>query len=172
MTSVCGVLNTHAFFASTGSMMRTDEAREMVGVSPSATTSVMASELGVVVEPMIASTAFSAMSFLAFCTASVVSLASSRTMYSTLFPAMVLGHMATVFFSGMPSEAAGPVVDTVTPILICACAAPVSDNIAAAATPQIVILFIEPPRCFRPSGGRMIAERAEEPSRSATPLDA
>src|SRR5713226_4548524 len=139
MTSVCGVLNTHAFFASTGSMMRTDEAREMVGVSPSATTSVMASELGVVVEPMMASTALSAISFLVFCTASVVSLASSKTMYSTLFPAMVLGHMATVFFSGMPSDAAGPVADTVTPILICACAAPVSVNVVATATPQMMV---------------------------------
>src|SRR2546429_4456335 len=142
MTSVCGVLNTHAFFASTGSMMRTDDARDMVGVSPSATTSVMASELGVVVDPMIASTALSEISFLAFCTASVLSLASSRTMYSTLFPAMVLGHIATVFFSGMPSDAAGPVADTVTPILICDCAVPAKVSIAAVATHQTTILFI------------------------------
>ena len=28
---------------------------------------------------------------------------------------MVLGSSATVFFSGMPSEAAGPVADSVTP---------------------------------------------------------
>ena len=72
----------------------------------------------------------------------MVSLASSRTMYSTLFPAMVLGHIATVFFSGMPSDAAGPVADTVTPILICDCATPVNVSIVAA-TPQMMVLFIE-----------------------------
>jgi hypothetical protein len=72
-------------------------------------------------------------------------------MYSTLFPAMVLGDIATVFFSGMPSDAAGPVADTVTPILICACAVPANVNIAAVATPQMTVLFIEPPRCLQPS---------------------
>ena len=30
ITSVCGVLNDHAFFASTGSMMRTDDASELI----------------------------------------------------------------------------------------------------------------------------------------------
>jgi hypothetical protein len=35
---------------------------------------------------------------------------------------MVRGIMATVFFSGMPSEAAGPVADSVTPTLMSACA--------------------------------------------------
>ena len=33
---------------------------------------------------------------------------------------MVLGSNAIVFFSGMPSEAAGPVADSVTPTLISA----------------------------------------------------
>ncbi len=66
ITSVCGVLNIHAFFASTGSMMRTDDAREIVGVSPSAITSIIANVAGVVVVPMIASTLFSLISFLEF----------------------------------------------------------------------------------------------------------
>src|ERR1700712_4304121 len=35
---------------------------------------------------------------------------------------MVLGIRAMVFFSGMPSDAAGPVADSVTPTLMSACA--------------------------------------------------
>ena len=58
--SVCGVLNIHARFASIGSMMRTDDASEITGVSFSAITSIIASVFGVVVEPMIASTLSSA----------------------------------------------------------------------------------------------------------------
>ena len=120
MVSVCGVLNIHAFFALIGSMIRADEASEITGVSPSATTSIIASVFGVVVEPMIASTLFSLMSFRVLTTAALESLASSSTMYSIDLPAMVFGSSAMVFFSGMPSEPAGPVVDSVTPILICA----------------------------------------------------
>ena len=123
MVSVCGVLKTHAFFALIGSMIRADEASEITGVSPSATTSIIASVFGVVVEPMIASTLFSLMSFLVLTTAALESLASSRTMYSIDWPATVLGRSAIVFFSGMPSEPAGPVVDRVTPILTWAGAA-------------------------------------------------
>ena len=80
ITSVCGVLNIHARFASIGSMMRIDDASEIVGVSPSAMTSRIASVVGVVVVPMIASTWSSPITFLAFCTAVVVSDASSSTM--------------------------------------------------------------------------------------------
>ena len=112
-------------------MMRIDDASEITGVSASANTSIMASELGVVVEPMIASTLCSPISFRVFCTAVVVSVASSSTMYSTFEPAMVFGHSAMVFFSGMPSDAAGPVAETVTPILTCATAAVASANVAA-----------------------------------------
>src|SRR5450631_974489 len=90
-------------------------------------------------------------------------------MYSTLFPAMDLGHIATVFFSGMPSDAAGPVADTVTPILTCACAMPASIRIAAAA-PEIMALFIEPPRYFR-SCGAMIAERRAKTAACRNPFD-
>ena len=103
--------------------MRIDDASEIAGVSPSANTSIIASELGVVVEPMIASTLLSPISFLVFCTAVVVSVASSSRMYSIVLPPAVFGHSATVFFSGMPSDAAGPVAETVTPTLTCAPAA-------------------------------------------------
>ena len=128
MVSVCGVLKTHAFLALIGSMIRADEASEITGVSPSATTSIIASVFGVVVEPMIASTLFSLMSFRVLTTAALESLASSRTMYSIDWPATVFGSSAIVFFSGMPSEPAGPVVDRVTPILTCAGAASGSDG--------------------------------------------
>ena len=108
IVSVCGVLNIHAFFADIGSMIRADEASEITGVSPSAITSIIASVFGVVVEPMIASTLFSLMSFRVLTTAALESLASSSTMYSTDLPAIVFGRSAIVFFSGMPSETAGP----------------------------------------------------------------
>ena len=104
-------------------MIRADDASEITGVSPSATTSIIASVFGVVVEPMMASTLFSLISFLVLTTAALESLASSRTMYSIDLPPAVFGSSAIVFFSGMPSELAGPVVDRVTPILICASAA-------------------------------------------------
>src|SRR5690349_3785579 len=122
ITSVCGVLNDHARFASTGSMIRTDDASEITGVCASANTSSIAREFGVVVEPMIASTFDSPISLRVFCTAVVVSDASSSTMYSTVLPATSFAHMPTVLRSGMPSDAAGPVAETVTPIRTCAAA--------------------------------------------------
>jgi hypothetical protein len=96
----------------------------MTGVSASANTSIIASEFGVVVEPMIASTLFSPISLRVFCTAVVVSDASSSTMYSMVLPPAFFGHIGIVLRSGMPSDAAGPVADTVTPTFTCACARP------------------------------------------------
>jgi hypothetical protein len=52
----------------------------IIGVPASATTSIIASELGDVVDPMTTSTRFSAISLRVFLTAVVVSEASSRTM--------------------------------------------------------------------------------------------
>ena len=52
----------------------------MISVAASAATSIMASEAGVVVEPRITSTLFSAMSLRVLLTAAVVSEASSSTM--------------------------------------------------------------------------------------------
>ena len=46
---------------------------------------------------------------------------------------MVLGISEKVFFSGMPSEAAGPVAETVTPTLMSACATPPAPISAALA---------------------------------------
>ena len=77
IVSVCGVLNIHALRAFIGSMMRADEASEITGVSASATTSIIASVLGVVVEPMMASTLLSVISRRVLLTAELVSLASS-----------------------------------------------------------------------------------------------
>ena len=57
-------------------------------------------------------------------TALVVSEPSSRTIQLTFSPPIVVGSSSKVFFSGMPSDAAGPVADSVTPTLMSACAAP------------------------------------------------
>ena len=77
--SFCGVLNTHLVFASAGLMISADAAREIIGTSASATTSRMASEFGVTVEPMTTSTLSSVISLRVFLTASVVSDLSSKT---------------------------------------------------------------------------------------------
>ena len=78
--SFCGVLKTQRFLASCGSTMRAEAAIEIIGVCASATASIIASELGVVVEPMMMSTLCSVMSLRVLPTAVVVSEASSRTM--------------------------------------------------------------------------------------------
>ncbi len=51
---------------------------------------------------------------------------------------MVVGNKAMVFFSGMPSEAAGPVADTETPTLISANAA--ADKVASTARVNFLIM--------------------------------
>ena len=80
MMSFCGVLKTQRRFASTGSTMRADAAIEIIGVWLSATTSIIASEFGVAVEPSTMSTLFSVISLRVLLTACVVSEASSSTM--------------------------------------------------------------------------------------------
>ena len=65
----------------------------------------------------------------AFFTAVVVSVASSSTTQFTFSPAMVFGSSAKVFFSGMPSDAAGPVADTLTPTVMSARAAPAAHRV-------------------------------------------
>ena len=65
-------------------------------------------------------------------TALVVSEASSRTIQLIFCPPIVVGSSSMVFFSGMPSEAAGPVADSVTPTLMSA-QAPARDASAASA---------------------------------------
>ena len=60
--SFCGVLKTHCVFGLAGSTIRAEAAIEIIGVLASATTSIIASELGVIVEPTITSTLFSLIS--------------------------------------------------------------------------------------------------------------
>ena len=102
--------------------MRADAAIEIIGVSASATTSTIASEFGVIVEPTMTSTLSSEISLRVLVTALVVSEPSSRTIQLTFWPPIVVGSSSKVFFSGMPSDAAGPVADSVTPTLMSACA--------------------------------------------------
>ena len=80
MMSFCGVLKIHLRLASTGSTIAADAAIEIIGVCDSAATSIMANELGVVVEPRMMSTLLSVISLRVFATACVVSEASSSTM--------------------------------------------------------------------------------------------
>ncbi len=122
--SFCGVLKIQRRLASTGSISEADAAIEIIGVPDSAATSLIASEPGTAVEPINRSTFSSLISLRAFLTAVVLSVASSSTMYCTFWPAISFGNRAKVFFSGMPSEAAGPVAETLTPTLIWAMALP------------------------------------------------
>ena len=61
-------------------MILAEAASVIIGVLPSATTSIMASELGVMLEPMMMSALLSLMSLRVLATAAVVSEASSRMM--------------------------------------------------------------------------------------------
>src|SRR3569623_2135 len=150
--SFCGVLNTQRRLTTIGSTIAEEAAIEIIGVSDSAATSIIASEAGVTVEPTSRSTFSSDTSLRAFLTAVVVSVASSSTMYCTLLPAIFFGSSEMVFFSGMPSEAAGPVADTVTPTLICAEAAvDMAREISAGsrAAANLVFIVISPFRFHR-----------------------
>ena len=78
--SFWGVLNTHLRLASIGSTILADAAIEIIGTWASLTTSIIASELGVTVEPRMMSTLFSVISLRVLLTALVVSVPSSSTM--------------------------------------------------------------------------------------------
>ena len=113
-------MKTQKRFASIGSTIRDDPAMLISGVVASAATSVIAIEFGDSVDPITTSTRSSDVSLRMFRTAVVESDASSRTRYSTCLPPISFGISATVFFSGMPSAAPGPVTDSTTPTLTCA----------------------------------------------------
>ena len=81
-SSFCVVLNTQRFFASSGSTTADVPTVAISGTLASAMMSRIASALGVVDGPIIASMLFSWISFLTFCTARVVSPPSSSWMYS------------------------------------------------------------------------------------------
>ena len=133
-------------------MIAADAASEIIGVPLSAATSRIASELGVVDEPMITSTLSSLTSLRVLVTAFVVSDASSRTTQLIFSPPIVAGSSSMVFFCGMPSDAAGPVADTVTPIVTSA-SADVAASANATAAPSagrdLTMLHTFPPvnRC-------------------------
>ena len=80
MMSFCGVLKAQRFLPSCGSMMAAEAPSEIMGVCASATTSIMASDVGVVDEPMMTSTLRSVISLRVLVTVWVVSEASSSTM--------------------------------------------------------------------------------------------
>ena len=142
--SLCGVLNTHRVCGLAGSTMRPDAAIEIIGTCASATTSTMASELGVTVEPMITSTLSSVISLRVLVTALVVSEPSSRITQLIFCPPIDRGRSSKVLLSGMPSEAAGPVADSVTPIVMSACAT-AATIAAATATASWMQRFISTP---------------------------
>ena len=114
-SSFCVVLNTHFFLSSSGVITADEPTVVSSGVFDSATKSSIASAAGVVVGPISASTLCSPISFLTPVTACVGSDASSRTMYSTLRPAISVGNSAAVFFCGMPTMAVGPVEEAMMP---------------------------------------------------------
>ncbi len=123
--SFCGALNTQRRLSSIGATILEEAARLISGTLASAATSISASETGVTEEPTMASTLSSLASLRALATPLVVSVASSRTIHSTFWPPISVGSSVTVLACGMPSEAAGPVLAMVTPILIgCASTGP------------------------------------------------
>src|SRR5437870_8700660 len=56
-----------------------------------------------------------------------------------------------VFFSGRPSDAAGPVADTITPIFTCALAMVASAMPQAASSRRVIVFFIALPQGLRTS---------------------
>ena len=63
-----------------------------------------------------------------------MSEASSSTIQLIFSPPIVVGSSSNVFFSGMPSDAAGPVAEMVTPTLISASAGAATASTTAAAS--------------------------------------
>ena len=83
------------------------------------------------------------MSLRVLVTALVVSEPSSSTIQLIFSPPSVAGRISIVFFSGMPSDAAGPVADSVTPMLMSASAAFEAASAAASAvTTQADVRFM------------------------------
>src|SRR3954470_24603206 len=130
--SFCGVLKIHLVFASAGFTICADAASEIIGVPVSTATSRIASDAGVVDEPMMTSTLSSLTSFFALLTAFVVSDASSSTTQLIFSPPIDAGNRSIVFFCGMPSDAAGPVVEIATPMVTSASAGSAKTSAKAA----------------------------------------
>ena len=90
-----------------GSTQAAQPASETMGVPAAAATSSTARELGVVEGPKMTSTWFSSISFWAARTESVVSLASSRTMLRTFWPAISAGTRPTTVALGAAEGGGG-----------------------------------------------------------------
>jgi hypothetical protein len=170
MTSVCGVLNTQAFFASTGLMMRTDEAREMVGACALRHDVGHGQRVGSGGGTDDRIDGAFRNQLLAFCTASVVSLASSRTRYSTPFRRWFWGT-SRPYSSPNAERRRGSRRRHGNADLDLRLRHAGNVSIVAA-TPQMMVLFIEPPRCLQPFSDAIIAEPSPKTDRSAARLDA
>ena len=123
ITSVCGVLNDHAFLASTGSMMRIDDASEIAGVSRFGKHVDHRQGVGCRrrADDGVDLTLANQLLGILHRSGRVGGVVEQDVL--DRLPPAVFGHSATVFFSGIPSDAAGPVAETVTPTLTCAPAA-------------------------------------------------
>jgi hypothetical protein len=105
----------------------------------------------VVDEPMITSAWSSSISLRMLATARVLSPPSSSTVYSMVCPATSLGIRGNELRCGMPSDAAGPVVEMVTPTwMTSARAAPATHTAKAAPTKNPFNLIM---RLFPPDAG-------------------
>ena len=124
----CGMRNSHLSLpagTATG-----DQA--ICGVADSSATWAMAAATGVATEPISTSTLSAVTSFLACCTPWVGSVASSSTITLSFWPAISLGHSLAWLPAGMPRPEAGPVMGAMTPMVICAIAAPLAAMAVAA----------------------------------------
>ena len=129
----CGTVKTHGCFCSgttIGDM-------QICGILFSTATSTTARHVGVDVEATRRSILSSPISLRAFLTALEGSPASSNRMYLTGCPATISGKCAKIFQYGIPAEAVGPVVPSVIPIVISACA---DDTAAITTAPTTVSL--------------------------------
>ena len=143
--SFCGVLNTHLRAPACGSTILAEAASAIIGTFFSPTMSIIASAAGVIEGPISTSILSSSISLRVLATALVLSVASSSRMYSIFCPAISVGSSATELRWGMPSEAAGPVWETVTPTLI-----------VSATAPAEIVRAISDPR-MKPEIGRAIS---------------
>ena len=114
------------------------------GVFASCATSAIAAVAGVLDEPMIASTRSSVTRRRAFLVATVGSVASSSTISLTFSPPISVGRRAKAFFSGMPSEAAGPEAESETPMVMSANAAELRAKVAESATTSLASFMFPP----------------------------
>ena len=123
-------------------------AKVRCGVPVSAATAATALAVGVAAEPISMSTLSSVTKRRAFLVALVGSVASSRMITLSFWPATSLGHRAIEFLIGMPSAEVGPVSGRLTPMVTSASAGAVISKATAAA----IVVFAS---CFMVSVSRV-----------------